>query len=147
VRQPRGSVEPAGPRCRTRPPDQAPPLGGAVGRADTVRGRLGARLERLDDDVAVARLRRQSRLLVDADEPDALRDSERRGGLVFERRRHEVAEDRRRRAGTLLDLAEGPRLIEPDPHAGYEIRREADEPGIEAVVGGAGLSRDRLADA
>ena len=42
--------------------------------------------------------------------------------------------------------AEAARLVEADIDADGEIGREADEPGVLAVVGGAGLAGQRLAD-
>ena len=43
-------------------------------------------------------------------------------------------------------VAEALRLVEADVDADHQIGREADEPGIAAVVRGAGLAGDRLAD-
>src|SRR5690606_23149865 len=102
--------------------------------------------ERLDDDVPIARCRELAGLLVDTDESDALRNTERGGWLTLERTRHEIAEDRRGDAGALLERTERPRLVEADPDAGHEVGREAHKPGVEAVVCGASLAGDRLAD-
>jgi hypothetical protein len=49
------------------------------------------------------------------------------------------------RAG--LAVAEELHLVEADPHAGRDLGREADEPGVGLIVGGAGLARDRPAEA
>src|SRR4051812_22023328 len=43
-------------------------------------------------------------------------------------------------------LAEVARLVVADIDADGDVRREADEPGVLFVVGGAGLAGDRLAD-
>src|SRR6185369_13577738 len=83
---------------------------------------------------------------VDADEADAGRDAEGGRRLVLERRRHEIAEDRPGVVGPFLALAEGARLVEADEDAGDEVGREAHEPVVLVVAGGAGLAGKRLAD-
>ena len=63
----------------------------------------------------------------------------RRGAL------HEVGPDRQRDARGVGLAADRRRLIEADPDAGDDRRREADEPGVVIVVGRAGLAADRSA--
>src|SRR5204863_9285894 len=63
-------------------------------------------------------------------------------GHPLERLAHELHPDRQRGARALLRLPERPLLIEPDPHGGDEISREAVEPGVPGLVGGAGLACD-----
>src|SRR5947207_10138846 len=62
-------------------------------------------------------------------------------GHPLERLAHELHPDRQRGARALLRLPERPLLIEADPHGGDEISREAVEPGVPGLVGGAGLAR------
>src|SRR5690349_17342064 len=65
---------------------------------------------------------------------------ERHRRAVLEGHLHEVDEDgqRSRRAG--LSGALRARLVESDVDAAYQVAREADEPGVLAVVRGAGLA-------
>src|SRR6185312_1996399 len=138
-----------GSRRGRQPADGAPPAAALVSGDDdaVVAVRLGARLEGLEDDVAIARLRRPPRRRVDADEPDAGRDAELDPRLALESGGHEVAEDGRRVARPLLVIAEGPRLVEADIDCGDEIGREADEPIVAVVARRSGLAGERLADA
>ena len=59
-------------------------------------------------------------------------------GLPGERRLHELGPDGQRRPAA----AEAQRLVvvEAHPDDGQQLRREADEPGVAQVVGGAGLA-------
>src|SRR4029077_10811298 len=63
-------------------------------------------------------------------------------GHPLERLAHELDPDRQRGARALLRLPERSLLIEADPHGGHEIAREAVEPGVPGLVGGAGLAGD-----
>src|SRR6185312_2122791 len=65
---------------------------------------------------------------------------------VLQRIDHEIAKDRRDDMAAGLVVAERSRLVEPDIAAGDEVWREADEPRVVEVVGGAGLAGERLAD-
>src|SRR5688572_27875554 len=60
---------------------------------------------------------------------------------------HEIAPNRQRVLGAVRLGANLLRLIEPHPHAADDRRREADEPGVLEIVGGARLSANWRADA
>ena len=63
-----------------------------------------------------------------------------RVGLVVRRRRfHEARPHRHRQLAREPIRDDGARLVEADPHAGHEMRREADEPRVDVVVRRPGL--------
>ena len=67
-------------------------------------------------------------------------------GALGKRDLEEVLDDRRRELAAGAAAAEVARLVVADIDADHHLGREADEPGILLVVGGAGLAGDRLAD-
>ena len=107
----------------------------------SVPGLKASRMTRL-----VARLGALAGRQIDAHQADAGRHAERHIGLVLQRLHHEVAEDRRDDGPARRLVAERARLVVADIEADGEIGREADEPGVVAIVGGAGLAGERLAD-
>src|SRR3546814_12216488 len=108
--------------------------------------RFGAGPEGLEDDVAVARRRQFAGAGVDAHQPYARRHAELDRRLALQRGAHEFLEDRHRDGGTLFVLAEAFRRVVAGEDADREVGAEADEPGVVAVVGGAGLAGERDAE-
>src|SRR5690349_17413389 len=98
---------------------------------------LGADQERLVEGVLALGSGELARLAVDLGERDAARSLERHVGTSGERRLHEFGPDRQRR----LRAAQPELLVVvvADPYDGQKLRREAGEPRIAEVVGGAGL--------
>ena len=109
-------------------------------------GRDGTRLEGFEDDVFVPRARQLAGGNVDPHQADARRDAERNRGFVLQRRRHEVAEHRRGDAGAGFVAAERLWFVEADENADRQIRRKTDEPGVQFLVGGPGLTGQGFAD-
>ena len=60
---------------------------------------------------------------------------------------HELRPERHGDVGGEAVRQNRPRLVEPDPDAGHQLRREADEPGVVEVVGRAGLAGRRQREA
>ena len=85
----------------------------------------------------------QAGLEIDPHELDAGRSAERNWRLVGKRDLEEVADHRCGDIAAGLAMSERRRIVEADIDADHEVGREADEPGILLVVGGAGLARDR----
>src|SRR2546430_10509496 len=114
----------------------------AVGIADADRrivvGRRGTWLEGFQDNALIAGACPHAAPWIDADELDAGRHAERHRRLVRERDLHEIAHDRGRQHAAGRAAAEMARLVIAEINADHEIGREADEPGVLLVAGGAG---------
>ena len=113
-------------------------------RVDRTEGRgLGPGNERLDvvHVLGTERRRLVAGGLVDVERGEPVRPGPgRRDGAALVHLAHHRGPGRRGQHAALrvgLDLL---RLVEADPDAGDQIGREADEPHVEAVVGGAGLA-------
>src|SRR5258708_30100970 len=121
-------------------------LGAAHGGDCVVFGRSGSGLEGFQYDARGSGPGALTGLDVDADELDAGRHAERHCRLVGQRRLEEILGDRRREVAAGSVAAEMARLVVAHVNTDYEVGREADEPGILFVGGGAGLAGNRLLD-
>ena len=114
---------------------------GVVGcdRAQRVLGRL----EGLHDRLGVARGSRQAGLQIHALHLDTRRSAERNRRLVGKCDLEEIADHRSRHISTRLAVSHGRGIVETHINADDEVGREADEPAVLLVIGGARLARDR----
>src|SRR3954471_21209210 len=101
-------------------------------------GRFGAGEERFPEDVGAGGRGELAGVLVDVHEDDPVGHVEGLAGVAGEGPGHELRPDRKRR----LRAAQAEHLVvvEADPDHRQQLRREADEPGIAEIVGGAGLA-------
>src|SRR5262245_20342883 len=102
-------------------------------------------VELLEDRMRHPVVRDLPRLGIDTVLDDAARPLRPLFLRASERLAHEADPHRQRRGGTLLVRAERPELIEPDPRRADDVRVEADEPEIAAVVRGARLAGEVVA--
>ena len=100
-----------------------------------------------DGDVLAARRRELAREAAHRRRRHARRRREPCRLVVFRRRLHELRPQRHRDVGGEAVRQNRLGLIEADPHAGDELRREADEPRVVEAVGRAGLARGRQREA
>ncbi len=83
---------------------------------------------------------------IDARVRDAFGNRELANRLVEVRLAHEIDPDRKRGAAAGLALAEIAAHVETEPRAGGDVGREADEPAVAVIVGGARLAGERAAE-
>src|SRR5258708_1429418 len=140
------SVQPAAAHGAIRLWADANGLGAAHGGDCVVFGRSGSGLEGFQDDAGGSGPSALAGLGVDADQRDAGGPADRHCRLVGQRRLEEILGDRRREVAAGSVAAEMARLVVAHVNTDYEVGREADEPGILFVVGGAGLAGNRLLD-
>ena len=70
--------------------------------------------------------------------------TERDGRLICQSEFEELSYDGSRDVAAGLTMPERRRIVEAHINANYEIRSEADEPGIFLIIGGPGFSSDSL---
>src|SRR5262245_61446612 len=130
---PPGLPDPPGPPGLPGPPD---PPGLSVQFARLAR--LGPADERLRDHLGTPRAGEFAGVRVDVHERNAVRHLERDAGAPGERGAHELRPDRQRRARAAE--SDGEVVVETDPDHREQLRREAGEPRVAEIVGGAGLA-------
>src|SRR6056297_3770525 len=111
-----------------------------VRAADRTSFRLVADAEFLEDETAVVRAHRAAGLRRDPHGDQAFRLLHASVRRAVECPFHEVDPDRQRRARTLLAGPQRLVLVEAHPGDGDQVGVEAAEPGVAAIVGGAGLA-------